>query len=177
MGVSRPSSPPPGAQIWPFQEVVYYNVPLDEKFLCKNALQVKFTLSLFDPGRISLRPYKKISLRNAKNEVVRTSISIPPTLKVLEYLLKRLSGSKVENRFSKSSSFKSFGIKNFYWVFTGQKGIVQIWLQILEWNFPYWLKGVQMGRNVLVLIRRSSRFYLEKIETFRGSGWVNHRTS
>ena len=50
---------------------------LDEKFLCRNALKVKFTRSIFDPRRISLKLYKKSSPRNAQNEVFRKSILTP----------------------------------------------------------------------------------------------------
>ena len=38
---------------------------IEENFLCKKALKVKFPLSLFDPRRTSLKLLKKISMRNA----------------------------------------------------------------------------------------------------------------
>ena len=84
-------TPPPGGQY--FQRKITKNddftlplhdppgtiVYLDENFICKNALQVKFTLSFLTLGEPPWNFRKKFRRETLKNEVFRKSILTPPT--------------------------------------------------------------------------------------------------
>ena len=59
---------------------------LDENFLCKNALKVKFTLSLSTLEEPPSNFRKKFRRETLKNEVFRKSILTPPQLSYLDPL-------------------------------------------------------------------------------------------